>query len=234
MKALLIAETESVLSSFSRFLERRGYDIIRYRWLMKAMDNLEEISPDILVLNCIDYPRHWKIFAQFASSGAFAKKPKIILVVPPDFSAEEQKKAEYLNVSAAVTDAENADSVQKLETICGTPASASPAEKSETAASPSSRADNSGTAFPQEQPENPDAVFSFIIPGSTDSAAGTVISCRYPMLTFSPQDKTVFSRVRFGQIIPETTFIREGKTTHQRAQIRSIQPEKTLGFCLLK
>ena len=48
MKALLIADDDIVIEKIKASLTDEGYDVITYRWLIKAMDNVEEIKSDIL------------------------------------------------------------------------------------------------------------------------------------------------------------------------------------------
>jgi len=43
MKAVIIAESENIIEEFSQYYKENGYDIIVYRWLMKAMDNDKQL-----------------------------------------------------------------------------------------------------------------------------------------------------------------------------------------------
>ena len=43
MKALLIADDDIVIEKIKASLTDEGYDVITYRWLIKAMDNVEEM-----------------------------------------------------------------------------------------------------------------------------------------------------------------------------------------------
>ncbi len=98
MKALLIADDENVISNTSEVLKTAGYEVIVYRWLLKALDNIEEISPHLIVISTEDYPRHWKIVTQFAASRFGSYIPQVILYTGKEFPEEEAKKAEVLKV----------------------------------------------------------------------------------------------------------------------------------------
>lgn len=98
MKVLLISDNQSDLDKIDKFLKENGYDTIIYHWLLKALDNIEEISPDVTVVSAYDYPRHWKTLVQFQNSGIGRNKSSVILYVPKDFSEDEKKKAEVLGV----------------------------------------------------------------------------------------------------------------------------------------
>ena len=74
MKALIINEDTFVTEELSSILKEKNIEIINYSWLLKAMDNIEEIQPDIIITNASEYPRHWKIVSQLLKSGIVSKK----------------------------------------------------------------------------------------------------------------------------------------------------------------
>ena len=47
MKALLIAEEEQTINALTPVIKGAGAEIIVYRWLLKALDNVEEIAPEV-------------------------------------------------------------------------------------------------------------------------------------------------------------------------------------------
>lgn len=95
MKALLISEADEILNSYAAFFKKAGYDTVCYRWLLKAMDNLEEIEPRVVFIDGFGYPRHWKTLAQYIKT-SFKNAPLVLLAA--DLSDEETKKAECLDV----------------------------------------------------------------------------------------------------------------------------------------
>lgn len=98
MKTLIISDDDSAVNVINTRLQKSGFDTIIYRWLLKALDNLEEISPDYIIVSVSDYPRHWKTLASFVQANLGRVKAQLILYVPADFSSEEKKKAEALGV----------------------------------------------------------------------------------------------------------------------------------------
>ena len=98
MKAIIICDDEEVIAKVDAALASLSYDTIIYRWLLKALDNIEEIRPDIVVVSASDYPRHWKTLTQFIKSGIGGKIPDVILYVPESFSDAEKKKARQLGI----------------------------------------------------------------------------------------------------------------------------------------
>lgn len=116
MKALLVAGDKMVIDNISQVLKSKGYDTIVYQWLLKALDNIEEIAPHIIIISTLDYPRHWKTLVQYAKSGFGDYAPQIILYTDENFTKEEQKKAEILNVRGTF-DSVGVDGLDKLRRI---------------------------------------------------------------------------------------------------------------------
>lgn len=98
MKALIISDNQEVINLLSSKLVDYGYDIIVYRWLLKALDNIEEIRPDYIVLSAEEYPRHWKTLASFVQSGIGGNDVKFCLYNTDSLSDDDKKKAEELGV----------------------------------------------------------------------------------------------------------------------------------------
>jgi len=102
MKALIVVEDDAVADIVRFYLQPLGLDVIRYRDPLKALDNLDEISPDAVVMSARDFPRHWKAIVV----GIRANKPKsacaIILLKGEFFPFEEAAKAAYLGVNGVI------------------------------------------------------------------------------------------------------------------------------------
>ena len=99
MKALIISEDENVYSTLDNILKKASYDTIIYKWLLKALDNIEEIRPDLIVVSSSEYPRHWKTLVQFVKSGIGGDNVQIYLYEPTPVSKEDEEKARILGVS---------------------------------------------------------------------------------------------------------------------------------------
>ena len=98
MKVLLIAEEDKTIDALVPVIKKSGAEIIVYRWLLKALDNVEEIAPDMAIISTAEYPRHWKTFVQFTKSGIGGVVPKIILYNSRPMSDDEKAKARSLGV----------------------------------------------------------------------------------------------------------------------------------------
>ena len=98
MKALVISDRTEINDYVTPLLKEKGFDIIHYRWIIKALDNIEEIQPDIIVLSAGEYPRHWKTLAGFVQSGIGGNNVKVYLYETSPLSEEDAKKADELGV----------------------------------------------------------------------------------------------------------------------------------------
>lgn len=103
MKAILISDDEAVTSILENFLNVLNFDVIIYRWLLKAMDNTEEIKPDLVIISSSEYPRHWKTFVQFVKGGIAGPEAMVVLYAKDKLSEEDSKKAEILGVKGILT-----------------------------------------------------------------------------------------------------------------------------------
>lgn len=108
MKTLIISNDEQFTKTIDTFFTRKGYSTIIYKWLIKAMDNLEEIKPDILIMSADEYPRHWKSLVQFMESGIAGKEYKIYLYKKEQVQDEEELKIQKLNIAKVF---DNLDSI---------------------------------------------------------------------------------------------------------------------------
>lgn len=105
MKALLIIDDDTTSQIASFYLKPLGMDIIRYRDPLKALDNLDEILPDAIIMSARDFPRHWKpIVVNIRSQ--YSKSDCVIVLLKGDFFPfEEAAKAAHLGVNGVIREA---------------------------------------------------------------------------------------------------------------------------------
>ncbi len=99
MKLLLICDDKATVSRVNRHFTPGGYSLIHYSNPLKAMDNFKEISPDVVLFQENDFPRHWKLALQFLRESFSRENALFILLVDKDFSDEEAHKAHFLQVN---------------------------------------------------------------------------------------------------------------------------------------
>lgn|GEM_PF-2072373 len=117
MKVLLISENQNHTTLLVSAIDDCGLDCIHYRWFMKALDNVEEISPDLIVIDAMDFPRHWKVLAQYVTSSIFDEPVKVILYAPDDFSEEDIKKSKALKVFGMIQSKDKLEVKKNIEEL---------------------------------------------------------------------------------------------------------------------
>jgi hypothetical protein len=104
MKLLLIHGSDDSYHIALRHIKPMGFEVIHYRYVFKAMDNIDEINPAAIIISARDFPRHWKILVQFVRSERPKESCPIIVLKGNYFTGEETKGARFLGVSGLVDD----------------------------------------------------------------------------------------------------------------------------------
>ena len=104
MKILLVVEKPDIRDLLIIHLKPRGFEFICYANPIKAMDNIEEVMPDIVMFSAEDFPRHWKPFLNLLREVKRKEDCIFILLVGPVFPFEEAAKASYLKVNGILSE----------------------------------------------------------------------------------------------------------------------------------
>jgi len=120
MKLLLVLGSDDNYDAFTRTIAPLGFELIRYRHVLKAMDNIDEIDPEAIVISAREFPRHWKILVQFVRNERSKEACPIIILKGESFSAEETSKAFFLGVNGVISDTlEREEEIYRLKNILG-------------------------------------------------------------------------------------------------------------------
>jgi len=120
MKLLLALGSDETFNNVSHCLKPRGFDLIRYNQVIKAMDNIDEVDPSAIIISARDFPRHWKTMVQFVRIERSREDCPIILLRGENFPVEESTKASFLGVSGIVNEAlDTQTEIEHLEEILG-------------------------------------------------------------------------------------------------------------------
>jgi hypothetical protein len=117
MKLLLVLDSDESYNLISLYVKPLGFELIRYRHAVKAMDNIDEIDPRAIVISARDFPRHWKTMVQFFRSERSRDECPVIVLTGEDFTVEERAKASFLGVSGTIL--ESLDSPAEIERFHG-------------------------------------------------------------------------------------------------------------------
>jgi DNA-binding response OmpR family regulator len=104
MKALLVIDSDSVYQLVAYYLKPLGFEFVRYRTPLKAMDNVDEVDPEAVIISAEDFPRHWKTIAQFIRSDRNKEKTTVVVLKGPTFSYEDAAKAARVGVNGIASD----------------------------------------------------------------------------------------------------------------------------------
>ncbi|MFP4363768.1 MAG: PilZ domain-containing protein [Spirochaetia bacterium] len=103
MKLLLVLEDDSIRTDLSYHLRPLGFELIQYQNPLKALDNLDEIQPELVLFSGEDFPRHWKPMVQFIRNKHKKEECVFILLKGADFPMEEAAKASFLGVNGMLS-----------------------------------------------------------------------------------------------------------------------------------
>jgi hypothetical protein len=130
MKLLLVLGADDNYNVVSETIQSLGFEIIRYRHVLKAMDNIDEVDPAAIIISARDFPRHWKILAQFVRNERPKEECPIIILKGTNFNTEETSKALYLGVNGIAAETlNNQEDIDRLKNILGRPAPAHEEQK---------------------------------------------------------------------------------------------------------
>ncbi|MDR1325002.1 MAG: PilZ domain-containing protein [Treponema sp.] len=132
MKLLMVIASDEVSELVSFYIKPLGCNLIHYRYVIKAMDNLDEIQADAIIISASDFPCHWKTLLQFIQCTAHrVPKPAcpMILLRGDYFPLEEAAKAFYMGVAALLD--ERLDRPSDIDTLRRVIQSLAPASVSE-------------------------------------------------------------------------------------------------------
>lgn len=102
MRIILVAEREELGKHIRHHFHPQGTELIQYANPIKAMDNIDEIDPDVVLFSAVDYPRHWKTFLNFLRGTSSRERVVFVLLTRDDLSYEEASKAQHLGVNGIV------------------------------------------------------------------------------------------------------------------------------------
>lgn len=117
MKTILAVDNLDTQQRIERHLKPLGFDFISYQNPVKAIDNLEEIDPDLILFSAEDFPRHWKPFLSHLRSKKNRDDVVFILLTGEKFSDEEAEKATALEINGMIKTGLEEEDILTLQDI---------------------------------------------------------------------------------------------------------------------
>lgn len=216
MKALIISANNEYTKDVQNILTEKNCFPITYHSALKALDNIEEIAPDMLIINTGDFPRHWKTIIQYTQTLFPEKQVQIYLLTSDFFSKKEQEKAYHY-------DAHIVHSVEDFAAEFSTENTEKPAVQPVTTQNLTNREllqteENTKTIFLHNGKMN-------------ITIQGIIQSIDYPKITFLPVHEEDRKKLRFGQIFTNIEISLKNTKKVFRGQIQGLG--KIIELCLL-
>jgi hypothetical protein len=117
MKLLLVTASDDTYDLISLYIRPLGFELIRYRHIIKAMDNVDETDPAGVIISANDFPRHWKAMVQFIRTERPKEICPVIILTGKKFPLEDTTQAFYIGVSGIVDENLTAAELDRLQTI---------------------------------------------------------------------------------------------------------------------
>ena len=99
MILMLVKDQTPWAADLGRHLAPYGVSVVHYRHPLKALDNLEETHPSIVLYDLQDFPRHWKILVKYLREESPKDEVIFLLVSNGPAPLEEANKALFLGVN---------------------------------------------------------------------------------------------------------------------------------------
>lgn len=214
MKALLIAETDTTETALVRRISPWGFDCIRYRSALKALDNIPEIAPDAVFISAVDFPRHWKTLVQFIRADASRNESVIVLLINERFTAEDVDKAVYIGVQAIIGEAMDSETDERRLADVFSRYRALPSEAAQSV----------------EAPDSERVTFLFTNPLNGMIVTGKVERLSMTGLRFRPDVPSGTAELESGEILEQCSLKVDKAIMHVRCQIRKNANSLLLDF----
>ena len=101
MKLLVVAQRKELKDLIAYHLKPIGFEILYYSEPIKIVDSLEEIQPDMVLFNAVDFPRHWKPILKLLRE-RLTKEQAVFVILAKDPPFEEAAKATYLGANGII------------------------------------------------------------------------------------------------------------------------------------
>ena len=119
MKLLVVLSSDNIFNRISACVRPLGFELIRYYHVLKAMDNIDEIDPQAIIISAVDFPRHWKTMVQFFREERKKEDCPILLLKGKNFAIEDSSKASFLGVSGIIDESLHNQEIDRLQNILG-------------------------------------------------------------------------------------------------------------------
>ncbi len=101
MKALVVARNDALKNLLAYHLKPLGFEVIYFSDPVKALDELDRLEPEMILVSAVDFPRHWKTLAKVLRERR-TKEECVFVLLAGSLPFEEAAKATHLGVNGIV------------------------------------------------------------------------------------------------------------------------------------
>ncbi|UCF98699.1 MAG: hypothetical protein JSV89_03970 [Spirochaetaceae bacterium] len=101
MKLLVVAQRKDLKDLITYHLNPIGFEIVYFSDPVKVVDSIDEIQPDMLLFNAVDFPRHWKPVLKLLRE-KLNKEQGVFVILAKDPPYEEAAKATFLGANGII------------------------------------------------------------------------------------------------------------------------------------
>jgi len=101
MKALVVARNDALKNLLAYHLKPLSFEVIYFSDPVKALDELDALEPDMILVSAVDFPRHWKTLAKVLREKR-TKEECVFVLLAGSLPFEEAAKATHLGVNGIV------------------------------------------------------------------------------------------------------------------------------------
>jgi DNA-binding response OmpR family regulator len=101
MKLLVVAQRKDLKDIISYHLNPVGFEILYFSEPIKVVDSIDDIQPDMVLFNAVDFPRHWKPILKLLRE-RLTKEQAVFVILAKDPPYEEAAKATYLGANGII------------------------------------------------------------------------------------------------------------------------------------
>jgi len=182
--------------------------IVAESWILKALDNLEEIKPDIILISVSDYPRQWKAFVEYAYTILKNASPIVYIISAETIPEKDIQDAKILNCQQiSETTFTNIELKNKTENI---------------------ETDRKNLDAQEVNLNN----FTFKHPKTGAIISGSIKNYNDPMFVFIPDLESDINLLRFGLRINNATFSLGTQKLDTNVQVQGINKD-SIEMCIL-
>lgn len=102
MNVLLVTERDDLRERVSALAESHGLGLVHYWHPIKALDNLDEVAPDVVLWSHDDFPRHWKPLVMLLRSPDAPIDARVVLLSDSPLPERDRETAQELGIAGIV------------------------------------------------------------------------------------------------------------------------------------